>query len=173
MKNKFLNGFFTWVCLLLVSCGNGIDEEKCASMILAHPFFKEVHVGVVGKDIPECKEAHAGCIKGWYFNARGANTDAHYYYMYGFGIKDVRNLLVEEKHATCDFDLIKVNETVACQYIDDDRLDGERMLCKAYFTQYEDGWKLDGVDCSERLFSINIWTGSSVRYYVNFNSYNK
>jgi len=162
-----------FVCCLFASCGTGIDADKCEKMILSHPFFKEVHVAVTDKIIPECEEAYAGCMKGWYVHMRGPNTDAHYYYMYGFGVKDIRNLFIDDKKATCEFDLVKTNETIACQYIDDDRLYGDKMLCKAYFTQYEDGWKLDGVDCSERLFGIKTWAGKSVCYSVNFNSYSK
>ena len=161
-----------FVSCLLASCGTDIDAEKCEKMILAHPFFKEVHVTVTDKIVPECEEAYAGCMKNWYFHMRGPNTDAHYYYMYGFTADNLRDLFIEEKKATCIFDLIYTNETIACKYFDERRI-GNKMQCKAYFTKYEDGWKLDGIEAGESLFTINTWTGSSVRYNVNFNAYNK
>lgn len=147
-----------------------LDSRKCEEIILAHPFFKEVHVAVSDTKVPECEEAYAGCVKGGYISLSGPDRDAHWYYMYGFGIADLRDLFIEGSKATCLFDVVYENETVACEYFDERRI-GDKMICQAYFTQYEDGWKLDGILPEDSYFSINVWAGSSVMYNVNFDFY--
>lgn len=154
---------------IFVSCGPGIDATVCEKMILEHPFFDETYVTVTDKKVPECEEAYAGCKKNWYITMSGMK-DAHFYYMYGFGIANMRDVLIEEKRASCIFDLVYANETVACKFFDDRRID-DKMECKAYFTKYEDGWKLDKIVPAERYFTINVWRGSTVQYNINFNSY--
>lgn len=169
MKNFIYALGLACFCCLLASCEQKLELSKCEEMILSYPLFKETHIAVTDKAQPDCEEAFAGCVKGAYFTIRGGNKDAYYYYMHGLDIKNARELSLGENEANCKFDLVTKDETKACQYLKDKRIKGSHIPCMAYFKKFEDtGWKLVGISCEDRYFSINIWTGSNIQYSLNF-----
>lgn len=155
------------------ACSMKLDEQKCTELILSHPFFDCRHIGVSKNELPDCAEHFAGSVPKAYFDLRDKSfTTAYYYYLYGFGVTNVHDLQIEGTQAVCKFDLVKVNETSACQRIKDDRLSGDSMPCQALFIKYEDGgWKLAQIVPSKRLFTINIWGPDGYQAFVNFNSF--
>ena len=170
MKNIIYALGLVCICCLFTSCEEKLELSKCEELILNYPLFKETHVAVTDKALPGCEECLAGCVKGAYISLRGGNKDAYYYYAHGLAINNARELSLGEKEASCKFDLVTKDETEACKLLNERRIDGGRVPCMAYFKKFEDtGWKLVGISCEDRYFSINIWTGENIQYSLNFN----
>ncbi len=171
-KNYFMNLFVTlMVALLCMGCGSKLTIDKCEDMISSHPFIGERHVGVSKEKLEGCDDAYAGCVKNGYILLRGGSVDAHHYYMNGFGVKDVCDLVIEESRAECKFDLIETERTSAYDKIKDHRIGDDTIPCKAYFIKTEKGWKLDDIMFVGKSIMINVWEGDKVKPYVNFSSY--
>ena len=164
MKKVRIVGVMLLLAMFVASCGNDLSINKCEELIHEHPFLKLRHVSFSPEKLPkECESVYAGTMKLGYSRILKDKKTAYYYYVYGFDIENVRNLLIEGTRAHCDFDLIEVNKTPAYKYIKDDRIDGQSMTCRATFVCFEDaGWQLDKIQCSERYFMINDWNGSSI-----------
>ena len=167
MKKYVLFGLMLSLTFIVSSWGNSLDIEKCGELIRGHSFMKLRHVDSFYEKLPaECESALAGVKEDGYAKRfkKGDGRD-YYYYLYGVGIKNVRNLLIEEKRASCEFDLIEVDKTPAYEYKKDDRIGEEGVPCRATFICFEEtGWQLDGIQCDERLLGINIWDGTGSRF---------
>lgn len=199
MKRKLFYYTLLWGALLFLSCtsknGNqnstakkeniieqimpkkkNIDEKLCEKLILTHPFFKQRHVLPSQKELVGCNKDLAGIKENASWTGRGFTT-AYYYYLYGFGIQNVREIEKLENRAICKFDLIEKDKTKAYQYFNEhdynpDRIEGKSAACQALFVKYEkEGWKLERIACNEYLFMINIWENNQYRGYINFDSF--
>lgn len=160
------------LCLTFVSCESKLDTQKCEELILAHPFFNCRHVGVTDHEYPDCKDAWVGSRENGYVRLSGPNVTAYYYDLYGFGIKNVHDLVIEDNRAVCKFDVVETDKTAACQYLQDNRIKGEKLACEALFVKYDDsGWKLEQIASGQRLFMINIWDNGAYKTMISFNSF--
>lgn len=159
--------------LAFTSCEAKLDIQKCEDLILSHPFFKCRHVGITDKNYPDCKDALVGSRANAYMKLSGPNTTAYYYDLYGFGINNIHDLVIEGKRATCKFDMAEVAPSVADKYFKIHRIRGKKMACEALFVNYEGtGWKLERIVPEERLFMINIWDNGAYKTMINFDSFN-
>lgn len=153
-----------------------LDEKLCEKLILTHPFFKQRHVLPSKEKLTDCNKDLAGIKENAYSTNRGFTT-AYYYYLYGFGIQNVREIERLENRALCKFDLIEKDKTNAYQYFkkeghNPDRITGKSAACQALFVKYEkEGWKLERIACNEYLFMINIWENNQYHAYINFDSF--
>lgn len=153
-----------------------LDEKLCGELILTHPFFKQRHILPSKERLANCNKDLAGIKENAYSTDRGFTT-AYYYYLYGFGIQNVREIERLENRALCKFDLIEKDKTNAYQYFkkeghNPDRITGKSAVCQALFVKYEkEGWKLERIACNEYLFMINIWENNQYHGYINFDSF--
>lgn len=164
MKRYVLFGFMLSLVFIVSSCGNSLDIEKCEELIRGHSFMKLRHVNFTRERLPEeCETVLAGIVEGGFAKVLDKKDGiVYYYYLYGFDIKNVRNLVIDKNMAFCEFDLIEANWTPASKYKKDDRIDKQGMICRATFACFEDtGWRLDGIQCSEKLFTINGWNNET------------
>lgn len=100
------------------------------------PFFKQRHVLPSQKELVGCNKDLAGIKENASWTGRGFTT-AYYYYLYGFGIQNVREIEKLENRAICKFDLIEKDKTKAYQYFNEhdynpDRIEGKVLPAKRY-----------------------------------------
>lgn len=168
---KFTTSIITlliaFIGLSFTSCAEKMSIEKATSLIAAHPYLPEYHIGVTNKKQEGCESDYVGSKDGAYVMIRGANVTAYYYKMNTLKIDKVEDLVIEDKTAHCRVILVPDNVSKASEGVKDVRpkKGGEAFNVK-FINAEGEGWKISEFEPVNRLFFKNIWRDGNLVYRV-------